>query len=45
MDRWLASDRYDYFARLHSGVISATLEAFEACFSLKLPRGERGQID
>jgi hypothetical protein len=41
MDRWMASNRHDYLARLQLGVIATTLEAFEAYFSLKL-RGRSG---
>jgi cell wall assembly regulator SMI1 len=37
MDRWLASKRPDYHARLQPGVSDQTLDAFEKRFGLKLP--------
>jgi cell wall assembly regulator SMI1 len=41
MDRWLAANRPDYYARLQLGVSDATLDAFEVRFSLKLPQAFR----
>ena len=37
MDRWLASNRPDYYALLQPGATDAELDAFEARLSLKLP--------
>jgi len=41
LERWLATNRPDYLARLQSGVTDALLDAFEAQFSLKLPHAFR----
>ncbi len=37
VDRWLAANRPDYYARLRTGATDAELDAFEARFSLRLP--------
>lgn len=37
LDRWLAAERPDYYARLQPGATNASLDAFEARFSLRLP--------
>jgi cell wall assembly regulator SMI1 len=37
VDRWLAANRPDYYARLRPGATDAALDAFEARFSLRLP--------
>ncbi|MFO0799600.1 MAG: SMI1/KNR4 family protein [Gemmataceae bacterium] len=37
LDRWLASNRPDYYAHLLPGTTDAQLDAFEARFSLTLP--------
>lgn len=39
LDRWLASNRTEYYARLQFGVTEAALAAFEARFALTLPLG------
>jgi cell wall assembly regulator SMI1 len=41
LDRWLAANRPDYYARLQPGVTSEALNAFEARFSLKMPQAFR----
>ena len=41
MERWLATNRPDYLARLQPGVIDAQLDAFEDRFSIKLPSAFR----
>jgi cell wall assembly regulator SMI1 len=41
LDRWLATNRPDYYAHLLPGVTDAHLDAFEARFSLKLPEAFR----
>ncbi len=41
LERWVAANRPDYFARLQPGVTDARLDAFEARFALKLPAGFR----
>jgi len=52
LDRWLAANRPDYYARLQPGVTDAQLDAFDARFALKLPaafralyRWRNGQAD
>ncbi len=37
VDRWLAMNRPDYYARLRPGATDADLDAFEVRFSLRLP--------
>jgi cell wall assembly regulator SMI1 len=37
MDRWLATNRPDYYAKLQPGVTDAALTEFENQFQLKLP--------
>jgi cell wall assembly regulator SMI1 len=37
VDRWLAANRPDYYARLRPGATDAALDAFETRFSLRLP--------
>jgi cell wall assembly regulator SMI1 len=37
VDRWLAANRPDYYARLRPGATDAALDAFEARFALRLP--------
>jgi cell wall assembly regulator SMI1 len=37
VDRWLAVNRPDYYASLRPGATDASLDAFEARFSLRLP--------
>lgn len=37
LDRWLAANRPEYYARLQPGVSDGGLDAFEARFTLKLP--------
>ena len=37
IDRWLATHRPDYYARLQPGVDDPALDAFESRFSLRLP--------
>ena len=41
IDRWLATHRPDYHARLQPGVDDAALDAFESRFSLRLPAAFR----
>jgi cell wall assembly regulator SMI1 len=41
MDRWLASNRPDYYDLLQAGATDAELDAFEARLSLKLPEAFR----
>ena len=41
MDRWLASNRPDYYALLQPGATDAELDAFEARLSLNLPEAFR----
>jgi cell wall assembly regulator SMI1 len=41
MDRWLAANRPDYYAKLQSGVTDAALTEFENRFQLKLPNSFR----
>lgn len=52
MERWLATNRPDYFAQLQPGVDDAALNDFETRFALKLPtafralyRWRNGQAD
>ena len=41
LERWLTTNRPDYFARLQPGVSDARLDEFEAQFSLELPAAFR----
>jgi cell wall assembly regulator SMI1 len=41
MDRWLASNRSDYYGLLQRGATDAELDAFEARLSLRLPAAFR----
>jgi cell wall assembly regulator SMI1 len=52
IERWLATNRPDYFARLQPGITDARLDDFERQFTLKLPaafrelyRWRNGQAD
>jgi cell wall assembly regulator SMI1 len=38
LDRWLAANRPDYYARLQPGATEETLAAFEGRFALELPQ-------
>jgi cell wall assembly regulator SMI1 len=41
VDRWLAGNRPEYYARLQPGVTGAVLDAFESRFALQLPEAFR----
>jgi cell wall assembly regulator SMI1 len=41
VDRWLARNRPEYYARLQPGVTGPVLDAFESRFALKLPEAFR----